>query len=264
LKTGATRPEDTIVLGVILILILVWAGLIMLLWAGSVWFQGYIYSEPAPQLAWTAPVAGTALAAFLALWCLIDSRSPGQYTDLFHFSPREDHEPYTELWAVKGQTKTRYTLTKDPLGRLDYRDANGKPIPTHADQISAKEDGEEVTFEPERDADGKYKMRTGRSLIYHDARGREMSEDNLGQISTFRWGVFLGAGFLNAFHLALWFLCLWLLLRFQWSHALGLAVIFWLISTVLIVPTLLAKVETAATSPRTAVRGLERSITECA
>ena len=40
--------------GVILILLLVWAGLVVLLWAGSVWFQGYIYSEPAPQLVWSA------------------------------------------------------------------------------------------------------------------------------------------------------------------------------------------------------------------
>jgi len=261
------------VLGIILILVLVWAGLVVLLWAGSVWFQGYIYSEPAPQLAWSAPVAGTVLAAFFALWCWIDYHSPGKYTDLFHFSPREDHPPFTELWAVKGTSSTRYTLTKDAQGRLDYRDANGKPIPTHADRIIAKDDGEEITFEPERDTNGNYKMRTGRSLLYHDARGREMSEDNLGQISTFRWGVFLGAAFLNAFHLALWFACLWLLLRFQWSHALGLAVIFWLISTVLIVPTLLAKVEAAAQSSHLAAgpapRGassaaIEWFITRCA
>ena len=42
-------------LGIVLILLLVWIGLVVLLWAGAVWFQGYIYSEPAPQLAWAAP-----------------------------------------------------------------------------------------------------------------------------------------------------------------------------------------------------------------
>ncbi|HMC63794.1 MAG TPA: hypothetical protein VKI65_02535, partial [Gemmataceae bacterium] len=31
---------------------------------------------------------------------------------------------------------------------------------------------------------------------------------------------------------------LWLLLRFQWSHALGLAVVFWLVMTLLILPML--------------------------
>lgn len=233
-------------LGIILILILIWAGLVVLLWVGSVWFQGYIYSEPSPQLIWSAPVAGTALALFLALWCIIDYQSPERYTDLFHFNPREVHEPLTELWAVKGAGQIRYTLTKDALGRPDYRDQNGKPVPTHADKIIVKENGEEVVFEPERDSSGNYKMRTGRSLLYHDTRGREMSEDSLGLLSTFHWGVLLACGFLNLFNLALWFACLWLLLRFQWSHALGLAIIFWLISTVLIVPTLLAKVDSAA------------------
>ena len=77
-------------LGIILILLLVWAGLVVLLWAGSVWFQGYIYSEPAPQLVWGAPVAGSALALFLALWCIIDYKSPGRYVSLFDFSARDD------------------------------------------------------------------------------------------------------------------------------------------------------------------------------
>jgi hypothetical protein len=257
-----------------LILVLVWAGLVVLLWAGSVWFQGYIYSEPSPQLSWSAPVAGTALALFFALWCWIDYHSPGRYTDLFHFSPREDHEPFTELWAVKGGNSIRYTLTKDAQGQTDYRDQSGKPIPTHPDRITVKEGGEEVIFEPERDANGNYKTRTEsplslwpsrqKSLLYHDASGREMSEGRLGQLSTFHRGILLASIFLNTFHLALWFVCLWLLLRFQWSHALGLAVIFWLISTVLIVPTLLAKVETAAQSPPTAYHGVGDTTTRYA
>jgi len=244
------------VLGIVLILVLIWAALVVFLWAGSVWFQGYIYSEPSPQLPWSAPVAGTVMALFLAIWCAIDYRTPERYTDLFHFNPREDHEPFTELWAVKGGSPIRYTLTKDSQGRADYRDQSGKPIPTHPDRIIVKEGGEEVIFEPERDANGNYKVRTEspfspwpsrqRALLYHDSRGREMSEVSLGQLSTYHWGVLFGCLFLNLFNFALWFSCLWLLLRFQWSHALGLAVIFWLISTLLIVPALLAKVETVA------------------
>jgi hypothetical protein len=235
-------------LGIILILLLIWAGLVVLLWAGSVWFQGYIYSEPAPQLVWAAPVAGSALALFLAIWCIIDYKSPGRYVSLFDFSARDDHEPFPELWAVRSTSTTRYTLTKDAQGRVEYLDRNGKPIPTHPDRIIVKEDGEEIAFEPERDANGNFKMRRGKSLLYYDARGRQMSEDNLGQLSTFRWGVLLACAFLNFFHLALWFVCLWLLLRFQWSHALGLAVIFWLAMTVFGVPALLGKVEAAAKS----------------
>ena len=98
------------------------------------------------------------------------------------------------MWAVKGTTTTRYTLTKDAQGRVEYLDRNGKPVPTHADRIIVKENGEEVAFEPERDANGNFKVRRGKSLLYYDARGRQMSEDNLGQLSTFRWGVFLACG----------------------------------------------------------------------
>jgi hypothetical protein len=237
------------VLGFILIFLLVWAGLVMLLWAGSVWLQGYIYSEPAAQLTWSAPLAGTILAAFLAIWCMIDFNSPGEYVSLFDFSPRDPHPPFTELWAVKGNSKIHYTQRKDAQGRSDYVDQNGRPIPTHPDQIIAKENGEEAIFEPERDENNNYKIRRGKSLLYHDARGREMDEGNLGQLSTFRWGVFLACWLLNLFHLALWFVCLWLLVRFQWSHALGLAFVFWLVMTILIVPTLLSRVEALATRP---------------
>src|SRR5439155_8961007 len=87
-------------------------------------------------------------------------------------------------------------------------------------------------------------------LRYRDSRGRVMTEDAIGRLSTTRWGLLWGNLFLNLIHFLLWFVCLWLLLRFQWSHALGLAVILWLIMTIFGVPALLAKVETAATSPR--------------
>jgi hypothetical protein len=48
---------------------------------------------------------------------------------------------------------------------------------------------------------------------------------------------------LNFGFLAVWFLCLWLLLRFQWSHALGLAVVFWLVMVLIIMPMILKPAE---------------------
>ena len=44
---------------------------------------------------------------------------------------------------------------------------------------------------------------------------------------------------LNVLHLGVWFVCLWLLLRFQWSHALGLAAAVWLVLTLTFLPPLL-------------------------
>jgi len=41
---------------------------------------------------------------------------------------------------------------------------------------------------------------------------------------------------LNFLHLGLWFVCLWVFVRFQWSHALGLAIIMWLVMTLAVLP----------------------------
>src|SRR5262249_39338718 len=59
-----------------------------------------------------------------------------------------------------------------------------------------------------------------------------------GNPTAFRWGRFFGALFLNFVHLGLWFACLWLLLRFQWGHALGFALVLWFIATLAILPML--------------------------
>ena len=46
---------------------------------------------------------------------------------------------------------------------------------------------------------------------------------------------------LNAVFFGVWFACLWLLLRFQWPHALGLAVPLWATFVLIIVPMLITR-----------------------
>jgi hypothetical protein len=248
------------VLSITLIMLLTWAGLVVLLWAGTLWFQDYIYSEPAEGLAWRAPAAASVLALFLALCCLIDSRSTARYFSPIEFSA-SDVQTFPELWAVRDGKKIRYTLGKDERGRLVYLDNQRKPLPRPVDEVIVKEDGEEVVFKPELDDEGHYKREKVKSLIgpnlekplrYLDDHGRVMTEDRLGEISQFRWGVFLSFWFLNLLHLGLWFSCLWLLLRFQWSHALGLSLIFWLAMTTLMVTLVLPNVEHHTPSPAAA------------
>ena len=62
-----------------------------------------------------------------------------------------------------------------------------------------------------------------------------------GRPSKFRFGRFFVNMLLNFLHLAIWFVCLWLLLRFQWAHALGLALAIWLVMTLFVVPQLLTQ-----------------------
>jgi hypothetical protein len=62
----------------------------------------------------------------------------------------------------------------------------------------------------------------------------------------FRFGLFVANVFLNLLHLALWFALLWLLLDYQWPHALGLAIVLWLLMTLTFLPLLLGQAGRAA------------------
>ncbi len=238
------RPE-MIVLGLILIYVLVALTLAVLFWAGTTWFQGYIYSEPAEQLYWRAPAAGAALTLFLALWGYLDSRAPGRYPGQFIFGADEVKE-FKELRVVYQGQETLYKLRKNAQGKPEYWDAQNRPLPSRPDSVIVDDQGEKVRFEAERDQNKNFKIDKGQSLRYVDNRGRSMTADNLGRFSIPRPGLVLSNLLLYAVHLGVWFLCLWLLLRFQWPHALGLAVICWLVVTLTIMPMLLERVEAQA------------------
>src|SRR5207253_1619500 len=94
----------------------------------------------------------------------------------------------------------------------------------------------------------KFKTGPGEPVRYVEEGGRHrvMTEDYLGTLSSKRWGRLLGNLLLNAVHFAVWFFCLWLLVRFQWTHALGLAFVLWLALTIVIMPMLFRSAEDAA------------------
>jgi len=227
-----------------MVLLLLWAALTVLLYSGARLLQGSFYNEPVPDLYWRAPAAGAILTGFIGLWCLLNMNSPGQYAAIHEFSPTDDRQ-FKELTAIirkdnRDQT-VEYRLRPNERGQSEYRETKPpyRPLPSHPEAIIVSEDGAAVKFEPERDSSGHYRIAEGQALRYTDAQGRMMSEDTVGRISIFHWSRFLANIALNALHLLLWFACLWLLVRFQWTHALGLAVAIWLAMTLLIVPMLL-------------------------
>lgn len=222
----------------LLTLLLMGLALGVIFWAGSMWLQGYFYSEPAEQLYWRAPAASAALTLFVGLWCILYARNPAQFETLFNASTRQDRE-FPQFWAVKGKEKTLYKQARSAQGRPVYLDEERKPPKTHPDVIIVKEDGQDVEFKPDRDAQGNFRIEKGQSLSYQDNRGRVMSEDSLGRYAVPRMGAFFVNVLFNLFHLGLWFLAMWLLLRFQWTHALGLAVFFWFLMTLTFLPLLL-------------------------
>jgi hypothetical protein len=212
------------------------------LWVGTLFIQSYIYTEATPGLPWQAPAAGLVLGAFLGLWCYIVATSPDAeptdipYDTLFRFSPKVEmfEKPAAQLWAVKkNDEKVRYKrfpVVGPPY--YEYRDTTDAkrawPV-SGVKAIELEHDGEKYRFEPtvtERGAYPSFVNEKGWTMKVYD-RGPT------GIPTTFRTSRFL------AMHLAFWFVCLWLLLRFQWSHALGIAFCAWLVFTIALLPMLL-------------------------
>jgi hypothetical protein len=228
--------------------------IMVVVWAGTLFLQGYLYSEPVEQAYWRAPLAGLILTLFVGYWCSLDYRSPGDYNALFDFNGgREDHQ-FDKLWSVKKGQEILYTARTAGRGRKEYRDAGGR-LWARSDAegiveavIVEDKDGQKVRFEAELTPDGKlFKMEPGQPARYVEVggQGRVMTDDYIGYVTTRRWGLVVAYIIFNLLHLVAWFLVLWLLMRFQWSHAFGLALVMWLVMT-LVLPVLFKKAEDLA------------------
>jgi hypothetical protein len=255
------------VLVLILVLLLVAFVLGGFLWVGTLFLQGYIYNEPAPGLVWRGPAAGGILTAFLAFWCILDYRSAPvgaielPYDTLPRFSAREvfPAKPVQKFWAVKKGNEILYVWQKPAqLGAGEYRDTTAAKRPWSRESegiveaIIWEEDGKKVRFNLDLPPGGKFKEGELARYVEDGGQRRVLTEEDVrrGQQTRFLWGRFVVNLLLNVLFLVGWFLCLWLLLRFQWGHALGLAVVLWVVATLAMVPPVLDRV-VAAKQPRT-------------
>jgi hypothetical protein len=234
-------------------LALIFAAVTALFWAGTLFFQAYIYSEPVADLYWRAPLAAFALSLFLGFWCMLAYRNPGRYSGSFLEFSASEVEQYDKFVSVKNGKETVYTARRNSQGNLEYRSPNGRPWNrSDADGIVEaiiveEKDGTKSRFEAELTPDRKFKAGPGQEERYVEVggRGRVMTDQYIGRVYTERRGREFAYILLNLAHLADWFLCLWLLLRFQWSHALGLAVVLWLVMMLAVFPLLAARTKAA-------------------
>jgi hypothetical protein len=240
--------------GLILILLLTAVGVAVLLAAGTAMIQGYLYSEPADGLEWRAPAAGAAMGVFFALWCLLEARAPGQYDTLLNFSTRET-KAVDRFWSERVNAGVKqeipYRKSSDDRGRVIFVDPDNRPWRRSDNgQMTAliiEEDGERKRFEAELNPDGTFRVEPNQPLRYVEVGGgRVMTENSPGEITATRTALLIGNLLLNLAHLLAWFGCFWLLLRFQWSHALGLALAFWLVFALVVWPVLQVRVKRAA------------------
>ncbi len=249
-----------------LLLTLLVVGVIIggLLAAGSYFFQGYFYTEPNPGIPWQAPAAAGVLSVFLLLWCLLNTNTPGAsstnipYDTLFAFHSQVEMypEPVKTLWTIKKGIKEpiKYQREKVALqqaGRVLYVYKDTTPLrqpwnPTDVEAVLVEYKGEKIRFEPVQN------VAEGDHLEFVSPEGWRMQVFNrmiTGEPTRSSWGYFSTVLFLNFLHLGLWFVCLWLLLRFQWPHALLFAVILWVAATLSFVPMLLAQASNLAPEP---------------
>jgi hypothetical protein len=227
----------------ILILLVLAVVLSIILWAGSLWMQGWLYETPAGQLYWRAPAVGGGLALFYGLWVLVDCGLTGGHCGSLYslrVSTLDQREVLKAVVKKNGQPET-YRLNKAASPAYYVLvGPDGQPTTTRLtetpERILIEDGGKTAVFEPERDAKGNFRREQGQNLFYYDKSGRFIEEGNPGQIQRFHWDWLLWNVLFNLLHLGLWFVGLWLVLRYQWAHALGFAVCLWLTMTLFPIP----------------------------
>jgi hypothetical protein len=243
----------------LLVLLVVGFALAVALWLGAVWLQGYIYNEPSLGLEWRAPAAGAALMVFLALWCLVNYRWGNPATGDVPFSAwwdftAADYWPpkgFPQFISIKNGQETVYVARhKVGGGTVEYRDqATQRPWTRESggvvEAVVIEENGQKVKFLADLTPDHKFRTEPARYL--EEGGSRVLTEEDVkaGQIRRFYGGRLAVYFIFNLLHLAVWFACLWLLLRFQWSHALGLAVVLWLVMMLAVWPLLVTRTSVA-------------------
>ena len=229
----------------ILVLLLVWFVVTVFLAAWTLWIQPYIYTEPAMGIPWRAPAAGTVVFLTVLVWVFLDYQHPERYCTFWEFSPVEYYE-YPKLIVPQRQGKEdEYVRVRRGRGFVYMR--GDRPIPSRPDKVIAvKENKERDVFVPDRDANGMFKVPEGQSLVYRDQTGQTMLEGQLGTVEVFYPWRLIANLLLNLAHFVAWFVALWLLLRFQWSHALGQAFVLWGVMTLFILPQVLKRAEDVA------------------
>jgi hypothetical protein len=269
----SSLAEFAVLIWLLLMLIVVGVSLAVVLWGGTFFFQGYIYTEPSPGIYWQAPAAAALLTFGYTVWCLtiaFNSKATPQnlpIDSIFRFTAKEEMpdlkgNPAPRITAIKLDRKKTgadkdgetifYVSKRDERGRFIYKDTTLKQRPWHGQDVIAIEfarpEGEKIRFDLRPTEQGGY-----REFVNSDGWVmREYEEGPTGRPEKFRFGRLLLNVFFNFAHLLGWFIALWLLLRFQWAHALGFAIVMWLAFTLIFLPMMLGYAGLVAANRHTA------------
>jgi len=266
--TASSRPPPGLgipMLALILTILVIGVALLVLFWTGTLLAQGYFYDSPVEGLPWRAPAAAGALTVFLAFWAWIECRWPESTGAIFNYSSLESQK-VDHFWSVRQNAmgEEERILYKRNRTSDDYRDSENRPWARSQSGMMVaiiidEKDKDGSTVDKRFDAEmanGKFAPRKSSGMElpvrYMEEKGSRYIEDtNPGKIFRNRSGGMFWTIVLNLFHFAVWFLVLWLLLHFQWPHALGFAAVCWLVMTLAVVPYLHSTARNASSKPRT-------------
>ena len=239
------------------------------LWGTSLFFQSYLYSEPAGHMPIRAVVAGLLVGGFLTLWTVVNTRadSTNKYGTFFDFNPVGAKE-VTTFDAVRhdprkmdGPEEVTAFTRKEGIKPPVFVDASGNPY-----QLVDKNKGR-LTTALLVDVDGQKvrlnaRMNPKKPSEYRpagDVGDHQFDEDRGARYvdGAYPYTVYApsrGATIttlaLNALMFAAWFVAFWLVLQYGSGHALGFAFVCGTATLVVLMP-LLFKLNTPKPTPPT-------------
>jgi hypothetical protein len=236
----------------LLVFVMLLVALGVLFFVGTLFVQSFIFTEVTEGLAWRAPAAAAAMAAFFTFWCVLVVNSGAKadnipYTTIFNFHIRSDMfaKPVTDIWAYRGDgqvlhytiasevefghEKTYYRNAVDPTKRFTNTGVAAVEIET--------EPGRKSKFTLPNNTEG---TEGGNAYFVNDEGWKlENDRDISGNPTRVSWALLFGNVLLNVLHFALWFVCLWLILRFSVGSSLLFGAILWGLTTIALLPMLL-------------------------
>ena len=227
--------------------------LMAVLWSGSMFFQSSWYTTPAGGIAWRAPLAAALITGFFSGWSLLNvsegTTTPSgaaqiPYGVLWEFSPRVDvvPEPVPEIVSKRRTSEPAvFKLVRNWARDVRYKNTDSGEIwdPMGVEYVEFSYEGQQFKFEPDKTRGDGY-------VVFVDAdTGYEMREYEIGTVGYVSSSHLAIYALLNVAHFAVWVFCIWLLLSFDFWHAVAIGAAMWLICTLTVLPILAEAATTA-------------------